>query len=162
LPIVALAIGSIVFPVDFVLKMAGSGAPGLVGRYVELVQRVFAPEALPTWLPRLVVLVLGAACAIAIASAWATAAVRRRRGPLWWQLVPPPLSSAAVVDHCWRIMWKLVRGAAQVRQPAVVELARRYMELLGDNLGQPGFRELILTVHDLDAHRDLVFAMVSP
>jgi hypothetical protein len=33
--------------------------------------------------------------------------------------------------------------------------------MLSDNLGQPGFRELLIAVHDLDAHRDLVFALVS-
>ena len=30
-----------------------------------------------------------------------------------------------------------------------------------DNIGQPGFRELLIAVHDLDAHRDLVFALVA-
>jgi hypothetical protein len=141
--------------------MAGSGTPGLMETYLALVQRAFAPEALPTWLPRLVVLVLGTACGIAFMSGLRTGALRRRGGRPWWRLVSAPLSSAGVADHCWRVMWNLVRGAAQVRQPAAFELARRYTEMLGDNLGQPGFRELIFAVHDLDAHRDLVFAMVS-
>ena len=30
---------------------------------------------------------------------------------------------------------------------------RRYIELVTENLGQPGFRELVLAVHDLDAPR---------
>ena len=58
-------------------------------------------------------------------------------------------------------MWDLVRGAARVKAPSRVDLARRYAELLAENLGQPGFRELFITVHDLDARRDLVFALVS-
>jgi hypothetical protein len=58
-------------------------------------------------------------------------------------------------------MWDLVRGAAQLQQPPPSELGRRYAELLADNLGQPGFRELVLTVHDVDAHRDLLFALVA-
>jgi hypothetical protein len=57
-------------------------------------------------------------------------------------------------------MWGLLRGAAQLRRPAPTELGRRYTELLADNLGQPGFRELLIAVHDIDARRDLVFALV--
>jgi hypothetical protein len=58
-------------------------------------------------------------------------------------------------------MWDLVRGAAVLKQPTPAELGRRYVEMLADNLGQPGFRELVISVHDVDAHRDLVFALVS-
>jgi hypothetical protein len=42
-----------------------------------------------------------------------------------------------------------------------VDLSRSYTELLRENLGQPGFRELLLTVHDLDMRRDFVFAMLG-
>ena len=58
-------------------------------------------------------------------------------------------------------MWDLLRGAAQLKQPARGDLGRRYTELLSENLGQPGFRELVIAVHDLDAHRDLIFALVG-
>jgi hypothetical protein len=33
--------------------------------------------------------------------------------------------------------------------------------LVSENLGQPGFRELLVVVHDMDARRDLVFALLS-
>jgi hypothetical protein len=58
-------------------------------------------------------------------------------------------------------MWDLVRGAAQLKQPSARDLGRRYAELLAENFGQPGIRELVIAVHDLDAHRDLVFALVA-
>ena len=58
-------------------------------------------------------------------------------------------------------MWDLLRGAAQLKEPSPLELCRRFIELVAENLGQPGFRELVLAVHDLDAHRDLVFALVA-
>jgi hypothetical protein len=58
-------------------------------------------------------------------------------------------------------MWDLVRGATRLKEPPPGELARRYTEMLGENLGQPGFRELFIAVHDLDARRDLVFALVA-
>jgi hypothetical protein len=72
-----------------------------------------------------------------------------------------PMSSRAAIDRCWRVMWDLVRGAAALEQPPPAELGRRYAELLADNLGQPGFRELLIAVHDADAHRDLLFVLVS-
>ena len=57
-----MAAGLVVFPIDFVLKMVGvSAASGLVRRYLDLAEAAFAPTALPTWLPRLVLIVLGLA-----------------------------------------------------------------------------------------------------
>ena len=54
-----------------------------------------------------------------------------------------------------------MRGAAQVARPTASDLAERYTELLGDNVGQPGFRELVVLVHDLDTRRDLVYALLA-
>jgi hypothetical protein len=108
-----------------------------------------------------VVLVLGSVGAIALLTVWATRGPRRHRGAFWWRLLPAPLSSAPAVAHSWRAMWDLLRGAAQLKEPSPLELCRRFIELAAENLGQPGVRELVLAVHDLDAHRDLVFALVS-
>ncbi|HEX3701901.1 MAG TPA: hypothetical protein VHU82_01130 [Vicinamibacterales bacterium] len=161
-PLVAVALGLIVLPIDFTLKMIGvtSGA-GLSGAYLRAAERALAPEALPTWLPRVVLLVLGAAGAALVASASIGRSGRRVRGAFWWRVVQPPLAAADAADHCWRVMWDLVRGATPLKQPAPTDLARRYTDMLAENIGQPGFRELLITVHDLDAHRDLVFAMVE-
>ena len=86
---------------------------------------------------------------------------RRQRGPFWWRGVRPPLSSREAVAHCWRSLWDLLRGAAPLKQPAPADLARRYTELLAENLGQPDSASCSIAVHDLDAHRDLVFALVA-
>jgi hypothetical protein len=58
-------------------------------------------------------------------------------------------------------MWDLVKGGAQLKQPSPSDLAGRYVELLGDNIGQPGYRELVIAAHDLDARRDIIFALVD-
>ena len=93
-PIAAVAIGLIVFPIDFVLKMVGvSGAAGLVAGYLGFAQAAFAPQALPTWLPRLVLLVMGAAALTAFGDAWIAADRRRGRGGPWWRGIRAPLSS---------------------------------------------------------------------
>jgi Patatin-like phospholipase len=161
IPIAAVALGLIVFPIDFLLKVVGlSGASGLVGWYTDLAESAFAPSMLPTWLPRIVLLVLGTAVGFALFDGWRQHA-RQPRGPFWWRLLRPPLSAREAVEHTWRVLWDLLRGAAQLSQPGPGELARRYVEVVADNLGQPGFRELLITVHDIDAHRDLLFALVA-
>jgi len=95
-PIATMAIGLVVFPIDFVVKMVSSpGAAGLVGWYLRVTEAAFAPEALPTWLPRLVFLVLLSATLIVVISA-ANRLKDRGRGPWWWRLVPSPLSAESV------------------------------------------------------------------
>lgn len=160
-PLAFMALGLIVFPIDFALKMLGLSGQGLTGLYLEVADVVFAPNGLPTWLPRLAVLALGTAVGLAALSAFVRTVRRRERGPLWWRMVPAPLAADRAVERCWAVLWDLVRGAANVRQPEPSELARRYAELLAENIGQPGFRELVLTVHDVDARRDLICAVVA-
>ena len=161
-PMGVVAIGLVVYPIDFVLKMVGlGGVTSLIGAYLRLTQWAFAPEVLPTWLPRIVVLLLGFVAAVAAATAGLHGMPRRQVGGLWWRLIVPPLSAAEVTRYWWQAAWDLLRGAVRVKPPPPLELSRRYTELLGENLGQPGFRELIVGVHDLDAGRDLVFALVT-
>lgn len=162
LPLGAIALGLVVFPIDFILKMAGvSAGGGLAAWYLQVADSAFATAALPTWLPRLVVLVLGAAALAAVVAAWIGRTERRQRGHFWWRVVPAPLSATPAIARCWNGVWDLVRGAAQLKQPHASELGRRYTELLTENIGQPGFRELLIVAHDVDAGRDLVFALVS-
>jgi hypothetical protein len=162
-PIGAVALGLVVFPIDFLLKMVGANGGALVGAYVPFAQSAFAPGALPTWLPRLVLLVLGTAGLVAFVDGWMGGPPRGSlgRGAVWWRALRAPMSSSHAIDHCWRVMWDLVRGATQLKAPTPAELGRRYVEMLVENIGQPGFRELIVTVHDADAHRDLLFALVG-
>jgi hypothetical protein len=161
LPIAAVAAGLIVFPVDFLLKIVGgSGAPGLVAGYLSFAEEAFAPAALPTWLPRLVLLVLGAAAAIALVDGLRSGD-RRLRGGAWWRLLRAPLDGGAIAAQCWHTLWDLIRGAAHLAEPPSAELAQRYTEMLTENIGQPGFRELVIVAHDVDARRDLVFALVA-
>jgi len=160
-PLMVMVAGLVVFPIDFLLKIVGvGGAGGLVDAYLSVARAAFAPTALPTWLPRLVFLVLGAAAAFAATNAWRRKG-RRGHGAVWWRLLPAPLTAVGAVERCWSVLWDLLRGAAQLKQPAASDLTRRYAEVLADNLGQPGFRELVITAHDLDAHCDLVFALVG-
>jgi len=160
-PLGAIAAGLIVFPIDFVLKIAGlSGDGGLAARYLAFANAAFAPDALPTWIPRAILLVLLIAAAAAVLSASLSRNARRRRGRLWWRWLRAPLSSSAAVESSLESLWRLIRGATQQGRPDIVEIGARYSDLLAENLGQPGFRELLIVAHDVDTHADTVFALV--
>jgi len=161
LPMAAVAVGLVVFPVDFLLKIVGgTGAPDLVTAYLSFAEAAFAPTALPTWLPRIVLLVLGVAAVVALADG-VRSGDRRLRGGAWWRLVRAPLDAHTITAQVWHTLWDLIRGATHLNQPPAAELAQRYTEMLAENIGQPGFRELVIVAHDVDAHRDLVFALVA-
>jgi len=55
----------------------------------------------------------------------------------------------------------LIRGGAHMARPGGAALGRRYSDVLAENLGQPGFREVMLIVTDLDARRDVVGALLQ-
>src|SRR5262249_29380900 len=132
-PLAVLIVGLLVFPIDFVVKMVGAGgAAGLVGAYLRLAQDAFAPGALPTWLPRIVVLILTACGAFAFATGLLAGRGRRVQGPHWWRSAGPPLSAGEAVALCWRVLWDAIGGAAQVKQPAPGDLARWYIDLLAE------------------------------
>jgi Patatin-like phospholipase len=166
LPLLALVAGLLVYPTGFLLRLAGVSSAGWVSRaYTTLVETAFDPGYLPAVLPRAflisLVLVVGTLGLVAI-GALATGRGRRRDdAPVWWRIVGAPLSAAGTARAVSSGLWQLVGGAAGARRPGPVELSRAYTELLRENLGQPGFRELLLTAHDLDMRRDFVFAMLD-
>ena len=162
-PLVFLVVAAIVYPLAYVLGLAG-GEVGvaLSAGYGRLLSSVFGPEALPALVPRVVVgLVLALLLLLAATALRAIRARRRSRGAPWWQMLAVPLSAAEPREYFCRALWKLIRGATPVARPKALALSVGYTELLGENLGQPGFRELVVTAHDVDIRRDLVFALLS-
>tara|TARA_B100001123_G_scaffold422869_2_gene532316 strand:- start:2921 stop:4384 length:1464 start_codon:yes stop_codon:yes gene_type:complete len=166
LPLVVVVLAAFVYPVAYLLRVVGLGDDvGLTDGFGLLVQQVFATEALPIWLPRVVVLALsflftGLVCTAV--GAWFKHRPRRRsRGAFWWLLLGAPLDASVVRRWFSDGLWKLMRGATAIAQPGPEDLGRRYTRLLSENLGQPGFRELLIAAHDLDGRRDLVFGILS-
>ena len=164
-PLLFLGIGLLVYLAGLVLGMAGLefGAT-LMRQYSDTLAAAFEPQALPTWLPRLIalaVIITLVTLIIGVVAAARTTPLRRRsRGPAAWSLLGAPLDSSRAIQHFVSGLWDLLKGGASVKVPAAEDLSRRFSELLDDNLGQPGFSELLLTAHDLDARRDLVFGLV--
>jgi hypothetical protein len=85
---------------------------------------------------------------------------RRPRGAWYWRVAGAPLDASAAGELFSHAIWELIRGAAPSQRPGRTQLGRRYSETLSENLGQPGFRELLLVVSDLEARRDTIAALL--
>jgi hypothetical protein len=60
-------------------------------------------------------------------------------------------------------LWHVARGSAvSTRAPGEADLGRRYVALAAENLGQPGFRELIVRTADLETGGVLPFVLLGP
>ena len=85
---------------------------------------------------------------------------RRVSGSVWRRLLGSPFNPNTAIDVFAAAVWQLIRGAARDAAPPG-EVGRRYAEVLADNLGQPGFRELMIVAMDLDSRGDVVAAMLQ-
>ena len=166
-PLVLLAVGVVVAAIGalfWLLSLTGVSA-AITTAYARAIDALFAPTAIPTIIPRLVVfclLVAIGALAVSLAIALFQAPLRRRiRHGHLWRLVGAPLTTGAVLDRSSEELWNLIRGAAPIASPPRNELGRKYIELLAENVGQPGYRELMLLAHDMDSRRDVVFALLG-
>jgi hypothetical protein len=164
-PAAVILLGLVVYPIALVLGMSGLDAGArFVQSFIEMLTQAFSPGALPTWVPRLAALLSAAAVVTLAAGAWLAwwraPLHRRTAGGRAWALLGSPIDASIAVQHATETVWRLLKGGAAIKTPDAKDLSRRYAELLADNLGQPGFRELLLVVHDMDAHRDLVFGLV--
>jgi hypothetical protein len=167
LPIALLLLAMAIALAGMLLTFIGLDSAGTVANaaYSRWIETLFAPTAVPTYVPRLAVLatlVAGvAAAAGVVASTFSNRAKRRTGHGLAGRLVGGPLAATALLESCCAELWNLIRGAAPLASPPAVELGRRYVELVSENLGQPGFREVLVAVHDMDTRRDLIFALLA-
>ena len=166
-PLVIFGLGVVASLLALLLKLLtfDAASVAVTSGYSRMLDVLFAPAALPTIVPGLIVaslIVAVAALGVSLAlSVWRAPIRRRLREGAVWRLVGAPLSSASVLERATVELWNLIRGAAAVAPPPRADLAKRYVELLAENLGQPGFRELLLVTHDMDARRDIVFALLG-
>jgi hypothetical protein len=164
-PLLVLSTGLVVYPFSFLVQMVSvDSGHRLATAYAGWIGRAFSPGALPTLIPRLITLAVVSAVLVVIAAALRsreaprTQAGHRDRGVWWTRLIGPPWRAEPGLEHFLDALWQLFRGPASAKRPPVADLSRRYVELLTDNLDQPGFRELIVSTLDLETRTDLVFA----
>jgi hypothetical protein len=166
LPIAVLALLAAGYPLLLLVTLlAPAAGAAALASWRELASSVSGPQMLTGVVPRLVTasLLVGvlSALGVAVVDRWRHGAWRHPRGAWWWRALGAPFDAAAAVDWAIDGLWQFLRGAAPIAQPSAEDFSRRYAELLADSLGQPGYRELILVVHDLDSRRDLVFALLA-
>ncbi len=168
IPLLVLATALVAYPLSFLVQMVSVDAGfRLSGAYADVVRYAFTPSVLPTIIPRLVTLCLAIAfMVVASAAARQRADVafgtgNRDRGRWWARLIGAPWSTEPGLRHVRASLWHLFRGPATAKEPAPADLSRRYTELLFENLGQPGFRELIVATLDVETRGDLVFAAIG-
>jgi hypothetical protein len=167
IPLVLIALGVLAALASVLLSLVtlDAASKAVTAGYGRALDALLAPAALPTVVPRLIVfcllLTVGALAVGVAAAAWRAPARRRTPRASLWRLFGAPFSGRLVLDRSVGELWNLVRGAAAIPAPPRPELGRRYVDLLSENLGQPGFRELLVTTHDLDARLDLTFALLG-
>jgi hypothetical protein len=166
-PLLVLALAALMYGASLVagLVHAPGASQWLIDVYGRAMAVLFQPPIIPSIVPGVLVLVLlvvlGVLAGTAV-SAWRREPSRRRlAGAFWWRLVGSPLEGDEPADAWVEMLWQLVRGASNGPTPAPADIGRRYVEILSENLGQPGFRELLIGVHDLDARRDVVGAVLA-
>jgi hypothetical protein len=166
-PLIVLIVAAVIYVLSVLLALVNltGGSLALVLWYRAAVEALFSPPLLPTMMPRAIVLVLLVTAAIlGVAAVHALRSERTRRrvvGAFWWRLLGSPLDAAEPRGTLVDALWRLVRGASSAPRPSAAEIGRRYVEVLADNVGQPGFHEVLVAVHDLDARRDLVGAVLT-
>jgi hypothetical protein len=166
IPLALIALGVVVALIGVLLSLVtlDAASKAVTSAYARGLDALFAPAALPTIVPRLIVfcllLAIGALAVSVAAAAWRAPARRRTRASAW-RLFGAPCSSRLIVERTIAELWNLVRGAAAIPPPPRPEVGRRYADLLAETLGQPGFRELLIVAHDLDARQDVVFALLA-
>lgn len=166
LPLIVLVVAAVLYAASLLTALVNltSLSATFVDAYRRSIEMLFAPPLIPTIVPRTIVLaVLIGLVILAVAAVRAAGQERLRRrigGAFWWRLVGAPLDASEPAASLVDTLWQLVRGASHAPRPAPAEIGRRYVDLLTDNFGQPGFCETVIAVHDLDGRRDLVGAVL--
>jgi hypothetical protein len=167
LPLFMLLAAAVVYAASVIPALVGrvDAAEAVVGVYQVILAWLFDPPVLPTILPRLLVLGVLVIAAVLVASALQVSRGDRSRrrwyGGAWWHLVGAPLDATEPTGTLVDALWTLVRGASGEPRPTAGEVGRRFVDVLADNFGQPGFHEVMVAVHDLDSRRDLVGAVLA-
>ena len=167
-PGVLMIVAGVAYGAGLVAALAGfpGASEWLVQIYGRALEVLFNPPIMPTMVPRgmvLGLLAIGAVLAVAaVRAAWHERSRRQVGGAMWWRLVGAPLGAEEPGLSLTTALRRIVRGASGGPGPAPAEVGRRYVDMVVENLGQPGFRELLVAVHDVDARRDIVGAVLGP
>ena len=154
LPVALALLAGILF---LPLALADLALPGLTARMTTFVSEMpallRAPYLVALSLPIFVL------CAIAFLALLRMALRDRRRIPESLEALLDPRVGGVRLG---KGLWEIARGSAISSFPtSEAEIGRKYVALVAENLGQPGFRELILRTADLDTGGVLPFVLLD-
>jgi hypothetical protein len=154
LPLVVALLFGLLFPLLLVVDLA---LPGASDRLSTLLATLPALGRTPYLAALSVpVFVLSILAVLFVAATW----VRRRRRMV--EAFESPFDSHPGRARLARLLWEVARGSTlSPAPPSEADLGRRYVSLAADNLGQPGFRELILRTADLEIGGGLAFVLLA-
>ena len=146
------------------LRSAAVGGGAILSSLaVVLLLRMLAPQAVSILNAAIAFGIVALLAAAALVLAWRRVpgvTVRRARGSWWWRLLGAPLDASSARELFTGAIRDLVPGSVPGPHEGTDALGRRYSEALHENLGHPGFGELLLVATDLDARRDTVAALL--
>ena len=155
---------ALLYPLAYAVQLSGLDRDGRVARlFVDTIAATFNHTLFAQVIPRVAVLsMLGAALFLAGEYVLRIRSQGRRRvvGRPWWVAIGAPLDGRQAFAHFAQALWS-GPAAGGTHTTDRRELSRRYVEMIGEGLGQPGSAELLFVVHDLDTRRDLVFAALQ-
>jgi hypothetical protein len=154
LPVVFGLLAGLLFPTVLIADRAW---PGLASRILGLV--AVAPESLSgPYLAALAMPIFALALVAATTLGFSLWRDRRR----FAESLESFLDASPGEARLSRGLWEIARGAAlNDSPPSEAELGRRFVALLSENVGQPGFRELVIRTADLDAAGVLPFVLLA-
>jgi hypothetical protein len=153
LPVALGLVLGLLFPL---LLIADRAAPGSASRVLQALW--VAPEALSG--PYLAAQAVPVFALAIVAIVVLGLAYWRRRARLA-EAFESILDAEPGLRRVKKSLWELARGVAlKGAATGEPELGRSYASLLAENLGEPGFRELILRTADLDRGAPLAFALL--
>jgi hypothetical protein len=154
LPLVLALLAGLLFPLLLIVDLLAPGWPaGALSGFEAAPAALRAPYLAALAAP------VFALSVFAVVALLRTYACERRRLP---ERFETPLDAARASERLRRSLWEVARGTAlSGAAPAPAELSRKYVALLVENLGQPGFRELVLRSGDLESGRALPFVVLQ-
>jgi hypothetical protein len=154
LPVFLALLAGVLFPLLLVLDLVMPGLPGQALSVITSAPTLLrAPYLAALSLPIFIL------CAVALV---AIARLAMRRGRRAGESFEAVLDAEPARRRLRHALWEVARGSAvSLRAPSEAEIGRKYVSLLSENLGQPGFRELILRTADLDTGGPLPFVLLD-
>lgn len=154
LPLLLALVAGVLFPLALIADLLW---PGVFARILG--ELVAAPAILRApYLAALAAPVFTLSVLATIASVRALIRDRRR----FAETLESPLDASRARERLVRALWEIARGpAVSAAPPAESELGKRYVALCAENVGQPGFRELILRAADLETGGALDFVLLQ-